>query len=536
MEPQNDTWYSTARIWAIAVLVAWIFDLLFWRKTPGLSFPLFIGALLAGGLTLARLEGRWPHARGLVLLLPIFFFSTASVVRREPLTVFLSMVIALASTGLLASTYLGGRWIQYSLADQIKNFFVLALSMLFEPFTHYPAFWRYLHRDDQGTSRWKQSAAVLRGLLLALPMIAVFAALLASADLVFSAVLDAVLEYLNLEHVFEYIFRGIYILAIAHGISGLYSYAFSSSQDENLIGLKKPLVPPVLGFLEAVIVLASVDLLFGIFVGIQFRYLFGGVENISVEGYTYAEYARRGFGELVLVAFISFLLLAGLSSLTKKESEGRRLTFSALSAILVLSVAVMLVSAFQRLLLYENTFGFTRLRTYAHVFMVWLGMVLIITLILEILRRPRGMGLTLFLASLGFAASLNALNVDAFIVTRNVGRVGGGADLDAWYLTTLSDDAALAFEAAYDGRDLQRPLPAALRQEIGQAWACHAASRNFYTQEGPWPTYQLARGRARLSWHAHLQRLAADGIIQITDEAETVLSLSTTELCPAVLR
>ena len=54
-----------------------------------------------------------------------------------------------------------------------------------------------------------------------------------------------------------------------------------------------------LGLIEVATLLISVDLLFLVFVWIQFAYLFGGQANITLEGYTYAEYARRGFFELL---------------------------------------------------------------------------------------------------------------------------------------------------------------------------------------------------------------------------------------------
>ncbi len=41
---------------------------------------------------------------------------------------------------------------------------------------------------------------------------------------------------------------------------------------------------------------------------LQFTYLFGGTDNINVEGFTYSEYAVRGFFELVAVAVISLIL------------------------------------------------------------------------------------------------------------------------------------------------------------------------------------------------------------------------------------
>ena len=41
--------------------------------------------------------------------------------------------------------------------------------------------------------------------------------------------------------------------------------------------------------------LLLVDLMFALFVGIQFFYFFGGAANITLTRYTYADYARRGF-------------------------------------------------------------------------------------------------------------------------------------------------------------------------------------------------------------------------------------------------
>ena len=141
-------------------------------------------------------------------------------------------------------------------------------------------------------------------------------------------------------------------------------------------------MPPFLGFTEATVVLGAVNLLFISFVFIQFQYFFGGQTNISVEGYTYAEYARKGFGELVAVAFFSLLLFLRLSAVVKRENVIQRWTLSGLGLLLVALVGVMLYSAFQRLVLYEAAYGFTRLRAYTHVFMIWLGVLLAILVVL----------------------------------------------------------------------------------------------------------------------------------------------------------
>ncbi|MEJ2266384.1 MAG: DUF4173 domain-containing protein, partial [Anaerolineales bacterium] len=184
------------------------------------------------------------------------------------------------------------------------------------------------------------------------------------------------LQFFDIENIAEYIFRLTYILVLAFLLSGVYLHALLQSQDEKLSTGESTWYSSFLNWLAAVTVLVCVDLLFTFFVIIQFRYFFGGRANIALDGFTYAEYARRGFGELLAVAFISFLVFLGLSAITRREQARSRWAFSASGIVLVALVAVILVSAFQRLLLYEAAYGFTRIRTYTHVFMLWLGLLL----------------------------------------------------------------------------------------------------------------------------------------------------------------
>jgi hypothetical protein len=169
---------------------------------------------------------------------------------------------------------------------------------------------------------------------------------------------------------------------------------------KNWSAKKSPIIPPFLGFTESTIVLGSVVALFAAFVVVQFQYFFGGTTNINMEGYTYAEYARRGFGELVTVAFFALMMLLTLSGVTKRETETQRKIYSGLGIGLVALLLVMLVSAYQRLGLYEAVYGFSRLRTYTHVFLVWIGFLLIATIVLEILRKERMFAFAMLIASL----------------------------------------------------------------------------------------------------------------------------------------
>jgi hypothetical protein len=496
-------------LWLTALILAWFFDFLFWRHSPGISFAIYVVLCLVGGFTLLGLDGLRPNWKSLLLLLPILFFAAISLIRQEPMSLFLAYAFTLFSLGVLAMSYLGGRWPAYSLSDYIVNFFKLAGSSIARPFT-FIGETRRQKAEAGAISGAKRIWPILRGILIAIPVVAIFAALLSSADMIFAQRLDELIKLFRLEKLPEYIFRAVYILIGMYLLVGIFLHAAARSQDEKLIGEGKPLVPAFLGFTEAAIVLGSVVALFTAFVAIQFRYFFGGQANIHIDGYTFAEYARRGFGELVGVAFISLLLYMGLSAIVKRESASQRWGFSGLGITMVALVGVMLVSAFQRLLLYEAAYGFTRLRTYTHVFMIWLGVLLAAVVLLDIVRKERAFALAALLAALGFAMTLSLLNVDGFIVHQNVARAPQGEGLDVPYLASLSTDAVPALTAEFNDPS----LPSLTRDAIGAALVCRGRV-NSSSGDGDWHGFTLSAWWAEQAMQQLQDQLAQ---YQITDK------------------
>jgi hypothetical protein len=163
-----------------------------------------------------------------------------------------------------------------------------------------------------------------------------------------------------------------------------------------------------------------------------------------------------------------------------------------LGVALVLLLLVMLVSAYQRLNLYEAVYGFSRLRTYTHIFLVWIGLLLVATIILEILRKERMFTFALLIASFGFAVSLPILNVDAFIVNQNIRREvqeKNAVDLDSQYFIELSDDAVPALVKA-----LQTPvLPDSVHEKVAAALACIRYERELGDRGDSWQSFHVSR-------------------------------------------
>ena len=492
---------NSKRLWTTTLLLGLAFDFLFWGKVPGISFPIFIALILLAGILVLSDSGIRPNKRALLLILPIGFFATMTFLRAEPMTTFLNYLLSFVFLAFFVLSYTGGRWFSFSLSDYVTGMFRLAGSTLISPLGFINET-RKNKKESNIKSKSKNFLPILRGLFIALPIVAIFASLLSSADVVFAQRLDEFIKLFKLENLPEYVFRGILILVIAYFLLGILLHAARKSRNKKLIGEEKPLLAPFLGFTEASIVLGSVLFLFIAFVIIQFQYFFGGNANIHIEGYTFAEYARRGFGELVTVAFFSLLLLLGLSTITRRPKKSQQKIFSIFGIALVTLVLVMLLSAFYRLKLYETAYGFSRLRVYSHVFMIWLGILLIAIVLLGILRKERAFAPAMTLAILGFAITLNLLNVDSYIVRQNIARTEkSNADLDYAYLADLSDDVVPALTDILD----EKSVTPATQNLVAVSLACHRyqnASRIDANEDSPlpWQSFHLSHSRASRSY------------------------------------
>lgn len=452
----------------IALALGIAVDVLFHGHALGISFPIWAGMAVAGLLIAARREDRRPAWQGLLLAPAIVFFAIMTAMRLEPLTVFLNLVFALSFFAIWVRVFDSGKLWDFGWLD-------FGLSLVFAPLVAWIRPWRVLAvvqntvLKERGGSRL--IAAVVRGLILAIPIVAIFAMLLASADLVFGDLLKDLLQWLNIDLILEWAGRGFVVIFSALFFLGSLVIALTKTTGRELIGRDKPLVNPLMGFTEAAVILVGVDLLFAIFVVIQFVYLFGGEVNIDATGYTYSEYARRGFGELVFLAFLSLGLILGLSTVTHRSRH--RGWFNGLSVALIGFVGVMLVSALRRLMLYENAFGFTRLRTYTHIAIIWLGIsfaAFVVVLLADNLRRFAPLAAA---TAVGFVVTLNLVNVDDFIVRQNVRRMDDSGELDDFYLVGLTDDAmpGLISLLALADADLQRQILPQLECRLEQTRA-----------------------------------------------------------------
>lgn len=330
-----------------------------------------------------------------------------------------------------------------------------------------------------GSLRLARAALVSGGLLL------VFGTVLASADAVFAHTITAPFDWgIDLDSMPRTV--GLTLIATV-GAATLLAYAAgrSTHAGEEPAALRIPL-----GGVEWAIGLASVALLFAMFVAFQFGYLFGGEREIAVPGMTYAEYARSGFFQMMLATILTLLLVgsAWIAWARQAPRGSRRVrTFNRLATTLLLLNLVVLASAFKRLTLYEGAYGWTQLRFAVHAIILWLAVFLLISLLAILAGHTARLTVAASGLSVLALLAINAINPDAFIAERNLDRYAATGKLDLHYLSLLSADATPVLVEGLD------ELPGRQSKALGGSLACRATG-----DEAPWYAWNLgtARGRA----------------------------------------
>jgi hypothetical protein len=306
--------------------------------------------------------------------------------------------------------------------------------------------------------RMRHAGGAAVGLAAAVPVAAVFGSLLMRADPVFDRL----------------VVRSLDLGAVASHAGQVFFWGWLAAGLLRVICRSDGIVVAPgrrgrLGLVEVGIVLAVVDLLFLVFVAVQFRYLFGGDEQVrALAGMSYAEYARRGFFELVAVAALSLPLLLLADWSLDQQDPGRARAFRGLALLMLVLLDVMLASALYRMRLYTVQFGLTELRFYTFAFMGWLVLVFGWFGATVLRGRRERFGTGALLAGWLVLAALNLANPDGIIVGVNLDRAAQGRPFDVAYAETLSADALPALHQGLPRLDTADACTAAWR--LGEHW------------------------------------------------------------------
>lgn len=418
-------------------------QLLFYRESLGLNVPLAVAAFFAVAW---RLRSARPHRVDLWMAGFALAFAAFLAIRTEPAVVAFDLlailVLTLASTaslrGITVTALPVGRLIAEAWRTGTGMFWraapVVRCGLRHLPLSRIPG---------------RQVLPYLGGLLLAVPFLTLFAALFTSADPLFARWWEDLIDLgqwaQRLGEAKDRLIIAVVFAWLAAGALARIDRPHREVRRE-CSGLLS--VPTATSLLIAIVAM------FAAFVAFQVTYLFGGRDTVEAASISYADYARRGFFELLAVAG---LVAAILFALELALRERTRLYLASGLALIGLT-GVVLASSLYRLDLYQRAYGWSELRLYVLAALVTVAAALVLIGRALVTRRMRTALQPMIFVALGVALVVNAIGPAGFIVRANVSRLSepdSGSfregirerQLDRWYLTSLGEAAVPAIVA-----------------------------------------------------------------------------------------
>lgn len=326
----------------------------------------------------------------------------------------------------------------------------------------------------------KRTGSVLVGIGLTVVVVTIFGALLASADAVFSTYVERILQvstWVDTDPTRVVVFGMVATLVAAAVLVALRP-------------VQEPTSPRLVADVTRatwLIPLTALNLLFATFVLVQLSVLFGGQRQVlRTAGLTYAEYARSGFFQLAWTSLFVLGIVAVATGAVTVRGRDRWLMALQLGLLCGLTL-VILGSAHQRLALYVDMYGLSRLRACVGAAIVWLAVVFALVLVAGALRLA-GRGPTGWLPRTLVAVSGAGLlafavwNPDLQIAQSQL-EVRKLGTYDVNYLSGLSTDAVPALDR------LPEPARSCVLRDVVRLNRLH--------EPDPWNGWNLARARAR---------------------------------------
>ena len=220
-----------------------------------------------------------------------------------------------------------------------------------------------------------------------------------------------------------------------------------------LLGLGTASAPPVrerlrvsraVSAVEWALPLLGADLVLGAFLAVQAAVLVDPEATLAGTGVTPAGWARKGFGQLVVVTVLVLLTLGWAVRRSDPAVPSQRRLLRGGGGLLALLTLGVVASAVSRMVLYADRFGGTTLRLYVIVFELWLAVVVVLVAVVWLAGRADRLPRAVLATAAWLLLALAAAGPEAVVARYDVERLERTGLVDSSYLATLSADAVPA--------------------------------------------------------------------------------------------
>ena len=241
----------------------------------------------------------------------------------------------------------------------------------------------------------------------------------------------------------------------------------------------------------AIAFLSLITVVYCLFCGIQIFGLFLGWMTLP-EGYTYAGYARQGFFQLMFVTFINFAIII-VTSINQKEKSEKQIKYQKImNLLLIIFTIIIIISAFFRMNLYEQKYGYTYLRLFVY-YILWSEIIYMIPLTLYILGKKIDLLKSGIMIITAMYLIVNFSNIDYTIAKKNI---------DRYFENQSKNEIDFNYLESYTGLDAISQIKRLLNSEDKALaekarYYLYEEKENLQNENESWQEFNLSRWNAR---------------------------------------
>lgn len=441
----------------ISLIISILHSILFYETKLGISVVLFAITLAFAIISILTKSKKVKNKKAFILAVPIILLSSTYFIYNNML--FYIMNIIVISLLFVTMTIM-------ALTEQItiKKVTSKAFLMVFGAFDYLgkaiKEIGKYIFgiKDNKAEEHKKENKKkktikqILIGCAIAIPILIIVISLLLSADIIMKEAIEKgayfILTTISIETITSLICRiaiiiclFIYLVALILNLikkDSIYNEDYIEETDSNQeykINIEGIIINTVLTLLNIIY------LIFTITQTIYFTQQISEVGNLN-----YAEYARTGFFQLMLVSVINFAIIFITRLNEKKVSKANSRYTKGMNIVLAIFTIIILVLSILRMNLYEQAYGYTFLRLMVY-FIQITELILIIPTIAYIINKKVKIIRSYIIILICAYIVINYVNIDKIIAKQNIDRYFKSenietAEIDYYYLqNNLSTDA-----------------------------------------------------------------------------------------------
>ncbi len=426
----------------LSFLFGVLFTFCLYKNPCSITYPIFTGISCLLGIFICQ-KLHIPMKKGSWFLLTTALLVGISTCRTADSFIIFINGIALLLLGFIFSLhqfYEDKTWNIGKYLSSIFLQFIYAVESITLPFRHLK---QYLKTQDNKSIR--QLPVLFVGFLAALPILALLTTLLGEADIIFSDLMTHIFyDFLQPVTLFDLCFRTIF------GALALYclvcSCCLHKISQENADRRKGNPLLVITG-------LSMIAIIYILFCSIQVIYLFLRRGSLPEE-YTFSSYARQGFFQLLLVAFLNLTIVLCCLKYVRPQK-----VLQMILTIICFCTYIMIASACYRLMMYVREYHLSYLRVLALWFLTVLAILMAgVTWLIWHQQFPL-FSYSLVVVSICYVA-LALARPDSVIAWDYVNHLDKNevSPKDLYYLNSLSADAAPAFSFLFHTQEKDHEL------------------------------------------------------------------------------